>query len=233
MSDVLDALKAPVSKTSTPTPESNDADRKKLPTGGDEDTSTPIPATPVIATPVAGGDFPGLVGEGQYESPQYGDSIAWGDSWVISDIVDDPITSDPSPGLDSLLLTDARTERSVLYVTVEPGDFDADSLLATFADPDYQSEVLGLEDGEVQLSDSTADSAAVLLRGTTDGVSVVIMLEVRKTDTTGALSYVDLRATDQDFNESLLDSVQGDFSLDGKSGLDVFTTKQILAALGS
>lgn len=241
--EVLDALDAPVTEGDdgdgtedvTPTAESGDttrgtADDKKLP--DDDDVIATPDDDDATATPEDDDTSqPGVIGEGEYESPQYGDTVTWGESWAISESYDDPVVSDEDSGLDSLLFTDTATENAILYVTFEDLPFDEDDLLDMFEGDTYLENILGLEDGEILLSDTSRGATAMLVRGTYEGVETVVFLLARETDDPDVTSFIDLRAYATDFDEDLLTALDEDFEVNGDSGLDVFSIDDILDAL--
>lgn len=177
--------------------------------------------------------YPGLVAEGEYESPQHGASITWTDAWIVDESREEPIASDEDAGFDSVFLTDAATESTIVYMTVEElASSDPEEILDVITDEGYNEDVFGVDaDSEVLLSDSTADSAAILVVDDTGREPLVILMEVHALDDEGLVAFVDFRAYASDIDEDVLTAIEQDLEIEGESGLTVFTVDEVLAEL--
>lgn len=198
-----------------------------------EEATEEADETPEDETPEADADFPGLIAEGEYESPQYGTSITWTDAWLLDKTRDEPIGSDENEGFDSVFLTDAATESTIVYMTVEElASSDPEEILDVITREGYIENVFGADpDSEILLSDSTADSAAILVVDDSGAEPLVILMEVHALDDEGLVAFVDFRAYADDIDEAVLSAIERDLEIEGQPGLTVFTVDEVLAEL--
>src|SRR5690606_29629273 len=151
-------------------------------------------------------DLPGLVGTGEYVSPQYGVPVTWTEDWVLSQDHDPAILSHTDSGVDEVYLADAETGQALLYITVESshGMTDAEALLQAMSDPAYIESVLGLSaDTEVALTRTQTNRVAVMYVDTSADDPVVVILEAHIMDADTHL-FIELRTTASNLDEDLL-----------------------------
>lgn len=199
----------------------------------EDDATEEADETPEDATPGADADLPGLVAEGEYESPQHGTEITWTDAWILDERRDEPTGSDEDEGYDSVFLTDAATESTVLYMTVEElASSDPADILDRITREGYVENVFGVDpDSEILLQDSTEDAAAILLVDDTGDQPLVILMEVHALDEDGLVAFVDFRAYANDIDEDVLTAIEEDLEIGGRPGLTVFTVDEVLTEL--
>jgi hypothetical protein len=196
--------------------------------------SDPAEETPEAdATEESSTNFPGLIAEGEYESPQHGAGITWTDAWVIDETRDEPIGSDEQDGFDWVFLTDAQTERTVVYATVEElASSDPDDILTQITADGYNEDIFGIDpDSELLLSDTSADSAAILIVDDSGSDPLVILMEVHALNDDGLVAFVEFRAYASDIDEDVLTALEQELDVDGRPGLTVFTVDEILTEL--
>jgi len=189
--------------------------------------------TPEDVTPEGDTDLPGLIAEGEYESPQFGAAITWTDAWILDERRDEPIGSDEVNDIDTVFLTDAATGSTIVYMTVEElASSDPDDILDMITRPGYNEDVFGIDpDSEVLLQDSTEDAAAILVVDDSGVEPLVILMEVHALDEDGLVAFVDFRAYASDIDEDVLTALEEDLEIEGQPGLTVFTVDEILAEL--
>ena len=205
-------------------------------TGPTEEEATPAsdPTMDVDATPDAAeepaNESTGLIGEGEYESPQHGAGITWGESWVLDETRDPPVVSDEEAGFDALFLTDTDTGDATVYITVEqlPSSDPADLLSQVTADG-YNEDVFGIDpESRVLLSDITDESAAILVVDDSGEEPLVIVMEVHAIDDDGRVVFVEFRANAADIDEAMLTAIADDLEVEGRPALTVFTVEELL-----
>ncbi len=203
----------------------------------DDSSPEAEPTGEVDATPEAdateAADNPGLIDEGEYESPQHGTGITWTETWIVDENREVPIGSNEEAGFDWIFLTDAETESTVVFLTVEEvQSSDPEDVLAQITAEGYNEDVFGIDpESEVLLSDTTEDSAAIMVVDDSGPEPLVIVMEVHALDDEGLVAFVDFRAYASDINEDVLTAVEQDLEIDGQPGFTVFTVEDILAEL--
>lgn len=122
-----------------------------------------------------GTGLPGIVGEGEYESPKFGTHISWTDAWKLGDVTDphvahavggyvtEPVVSDPEFG-DMLYLADAATGSAVVSISLAVTDLSQDELIASMQTDAFLEDTLFMQPG--------ADILSLETRGTTVGMLV-------------------------------------------------------------
>ena len=236
--ELLDLIDDPEADIVTPAVESTEEDETPE-SGPNEDVdATPdaeateeadgTPGPDATEDPVNG--TTGLVGEGEYESPQHGVGISWGESWVVDETRDEPVLSDEEQGFDALFLTDASTENATVYITVEqlPSSDPADLLSQITADG-YNEDVFGIDpESRVLLSEATDESAAILVVDDSGEEPLVIVMEVHAVDDDGLVVFVEFRANAADIDEAMLTAIAEDLEIEGTPGMTVFTVEELL-----
>ena len=133
------------------------------------------------ATPVAaqtGNDLPGMIGKGEYESPQFGTSVTWTDAWDLGDVDDpnvahaiggyatEPVVSDPSSG-DAVFLSDTESGTAVITLSIAKTGTTLDDYTARMETDSFLEGNLFMETGAKVLSlETKGKSAGLLVRDT-------------------------------------------------------------------
>jgi ribonuclease E len=191
-------------------------------------------------------EFPGLIEEGEYESPQFGTGITWTDAWEVGDAsdpnvehaiggnYDGPVASDPDLG-DIVFLVDTASETSVLSLGFSPSEepIDIDTLLASMTLPEFMESNLFLSaDAELLLLDATDDTVAILARDTAPNDDHVVYLSIVADPGRDDYSFwVGLDMYEPDEYENILTSMEEDIDVDGHNVFDVFSADDIIEAL--
>lgn len=190
-------------------------------------------------------EFPGLVEDGEYVSPQFDVGITWTDAWTVGDPnnpdvehaiggnYDGPIASDSTLG-DIVFLMDTQSESAVLSLGMSPdeGPLDPDMLLAAMEQPEFLTNNLFLsEDAEVLLLDSDDDTVAMLAReaAPNDDHVVYMVIETEAQDA-GYTFWVGLDMYDAGEYERILTSMDDDIDVDGHDLFPVFSVDDMLEA---
>jgi hypothetical protein len=185
------------------------------------------------ASPAADDEFPGLVSEGDYLSPQHDVAITWSDAWLLDPDTEQPVQSFTESGVDSLYLTDSASESAIVYITVEnnSGAFDPAAALEAVSNPDYIENTLQLDPAsEIALTDTDDDGITVMYLDTSGESPFVSILEARLIDE-DTIVFIELRADAADIDADLLNAAEDDIQVDGEDALDSFSAEDVLAAL--
>lgn len=109
----------------------------------------------------------GVIGEGEYESPQHGYSVEWSDAWDIDFDYDPPVVSDEETGRDDIKLAwfgDDGEQGFANFIGAPTGELTAEQDLEPLLDPDMAAEIWGDDLEQVVLmEDIGRDGGAVLL----------------------------------------------------------------------
>ncbi len=201
--------------------------------------ATPAPATPAASTPVSGdtGDLEklGLVGDGEYESPQFGTSVEWNDDWVLDDESGDPLFSDEAEGTDGLYFIPADWTDASNYGSISVRIFAAsatdtpESVVEYWTSDEYLNG--GSGDGlEVLMSDTSRTEGGVVSLMPTDEGELVQYISVLFVDAGETAVVVEFYATPESV-EDVLASAQAAITVDGKDVLTLFEPADIAAAV--
>gem|GEM_PF-2788013 len=176
----------------------------------------------------------GLIGEGEYESPQFGTSVTWNDTWYFDDTYDNPIATDTESGLDSLTMTWADGPVTI-FLTVTTADGVAPSDLADYwASDDYLADTASA-DAELLLQDTgRSGSAAVLTRDyLDDGTEVIIMRSANCGDANcDVLVLTTFIGLPDMYSDAYADARRG-IDVNGDRLFDVFSPRNITSAIGA
>ncbi|MBA2246492.1 MAG: hypothetical protein H0W23_00065 [Chloroflexia bacterium] len=214
----------------TVTPDAGNATPDAETTPEQDETPDAEPTEEGDGTPAAVDGSSGLIGEGEYESPQHGAGITWADSWVLDETQDQPVSSDEGAGVDALFLTDEATGNAMISIRVEelPSSDPAD-LLSQIAAADYNETVLGIDpESRVLLSEATDASAAILVVDNSGEEPLVIVLEAHALNDDGLVAFVEFRAVAAEIDEPVLTALVEDLEVEGTPGLTVFTVEELL-----
>lgn len=192
------------------------------------------------------GEFPGLVEEGEYVSPQFGVEVTWSDAWAVGDRADPnvehaiggnyegPVASDPDLG-DIVFLVDTESESSVLSLGFSPNEepVEPERLLQAMGQETFLEENLFLSDeAEVLLLEANRSTAAILAREATPNDDHVVYLSIVADPGRQDYSFwVGLDVYEPDEYEDILTSMQEDIEVEDNDIFDVFGPEEILAAI--
>ncbi len=197
----------------------------------DPPNGTPTAEASPVASPST--DLPGLVGTGDYVSPQHGVPVTWTEDWVLSPAHDPAILSHTDSGVDEVYLADAESGEALLYITIEPahGMTDADALLQAMVEPAYIESVLGLSaDTDVALTRTQTNRVAVMYvdNSTDDPVVVILEAHIISGDTH---VFIELRTTASNLDEDLLDLAEDTVEASGEDAMDILDADDVIGAL--
>lgn len=237
------ATEEPQATTATTTTKGTDSgtaenprDHAKLPgrDGTSEITSGNETETGAAGTATAGIDFTdaGLLSDSEYESPQFGVGVTWGPSWYIDYSDEESVTTDPSGGMDSLMLAWDGPDFALMFIDISTADGLAPAdFVEYWTSQEYMSENVA-PNGENLLERSRAESGAVLTRDYLDsGDEVIIVKEAILLNDGENLAIVTLISTPDSFGQ-LYGDAQDDVAIAGGSGLSTFTSRQVERAIG-
>jgi hypothetical protein len=201
----------------------------------DPPDGTPTPGASPVASPVASpaSDLPGLVGTGEYVSPQYGVPITWTEAWTLSPAHEPAIASHTDTGVDEVYLADAESGQALLYLTIEPshGMSDAEALLQAMSEPAYIESVLGLSaDTEVALTRTQTNRVAVMYVDASTDDPVVVILEAHIINGDTHL-FIELRTTASNLDADLLEMAEDTVEAGGEDAMDILDADDVIAAL--
>ncbi len=178
----------------------------------------------------------GVVADGEYQSPQFGSSVTWDNTWVIDDSAKNPVLSNTADGTDQI--TFARADQSgaatygsvsVRFFAASEGDTPA-SIVDYWTSDKYLTEGAG-KGSTVLLSDSTRqEGGVVLVSKLNDGTQVIQYLSVFFLDRGKTAVVVEFYAT-PDSVETSLTNAQNGITVEGDPILTLFDPAAILKAL--
>ena len=178
-----------------------------------------------------------MIGEGEYESPQYGIPVEWADSWVIDETLDDPVLSDTVSGTDEVSLVradftqgDVETYGAMSVRFFEAGSSDSPaSIVDYWTSDDYLNG--GAGDGStVLLADSTkAEGSVILITELNSGDTLVQYLSVFFLDRGKTAVMIEFYSTDRSIADSY--DMAEEVTVDGQPILTIFNAKDIEDAL--
>ena len=180
----------------------------------------------------------GVVGEGEYESPQYGIPVEWTDAWVIDESLDEPVISDTGSGTDQIALVradftegDAETYGALSVRFFEAGPDDTpQSVVEYWTSEDYLNG--GAGDGSTELlSDASKTEGSVILISKLDnGGTLVQYLSVFFLDRGKTAVMIEFYSTDTSIADAYADAADG-VTVDGQPILTLFDARDIEDAL--
>ena len=175
----------------------------------------------------------GLVGNREYESPQFGYAVEWTRDWVPDEYFETPVISFPADEQDALCLwLDDSSLYGYIYVigqTASRGGPDAD--LEEWTDEDYIAEQWPEMDVEVVIGDANRSSAQVTyhLEDPADGTEYyTTYLSIEMDD--DSMIYITFVSDAASF-EDAYQMVAEDVTLDGDAMFTVIDWEDIEAEL--
>lgn len=193
-------------------------------------------------------EYPGLVGEGEYVSPQFYLGITWSSDWVVGDADDPlvehaiggywdgPVATEPNVG-DIVFLVDSDTGTAVLslgFSYLSP-TIAIDDVIAYMETPEYLVHNLFLsEDAEILALDASRDSVAVVARDAApneDHVIYQMMVLDPEDDDFGF--WVGLDMYDPAHYEPIIESVEAGIDVEDNEIFSVFDAGEVLDAAES
>lgn len=191
-------------------------------------------------------DFPGLNGEGDYTSPQFGLDITWEPSWQVGD-AEHPAVRHAIGGYwsntvdsvedvgDIVFLMDTDTESAVLSLAFSylSPNISITDVLSYMQEPEYLSHNLFLsEDAEVLLVESSRTSVAILARDAAPNQDHLVyqMMVVDPGDDDFGF-WIGLDIYGLDVTEDIFRSVEEDVWVEDNQIFSVFDVDEMLAAI--
>jgi hypothetical protein len=123
-------------------------------------------------------DLPGVLGKGDYESPQFGTQITWTDAWDLGDVDDphvahaiggyatEPVVSDPAMG-DMIYLSDTDTDTAVISISLAVTGSSVDDLTSMMETDAFLENTLFMDPGaEVLSTETSGNTVGLLVRDT-------------------------------------------------------------------
>lgn len=192
------------------------------------------PEASPVASPQAADSGSGLLGPGNYLSPQHQVPVTWTQTWEPDPNLDDPFPSFPMNSVDEVHLTDTAGNGVQVYITIEAAipAFDADTYLDGITQPSYAVNVLGLSpDTTVVTSTSTEQGVAAVYLDNAGEEPIVRILEVHVIDAE-TIAFVDIQADASLVDESLITSITNEIQVNGMPSLFLLTPADIISAIG-
>lgn len=193
------------------------------------------------STSGSGGDYEdaGLIGEGEYESPQYGHTVDFTDAWVINEQSDTPVTSDLDSGTDQIRLAraaDPESQNADTYGVISIRFFAAgeDDTPQSVVDYWTSRKFLtsdSMDGATVLLSDATrTEGSVVLVRENDKGVPIIMYFSVTFVDRGKTAVVSEFYATDTSVADAYADVADG-ITVDGSQIMTLFDDRDIEDAL--
>ncbi|MGC4106473.1 MAG: hypothetical protein QM753_08980 [Thermomicrobiales bacterium] len=227
----------------TETPEAEGSGKTST-RGGQDDDATETPeakgsgSTGSKKSTTGASDFEdlGVVGEGEYESPQYGIPVEWTDAWLVDESLDEPVISDTGSGTDQIGLIRAESDGAETYGALSVRFFEAgssdtpESVVEYWTSKDYLNG--GAGDGStVLLQDATKTEGSVVLISELDnGDTLVQYLSVFFLDRGKTAVMIEFYSTDASIADAYAD-VEDGITVDGQPILTLFDARDIEDAL--
>jgi len=199
-----------------------------------------VGASPAMAQ--TGTDLPGMIGDGEYESPQFGTTVRWTDAWELGDVDDpnvahaiggyatEPVVSDPTTG-DVVFLSDTRSGTAVITLSIAATGITLDDLVARMETDSFLEGNLFMEPGAKVLSlETRGDTAGLLVRDTGANSDHALYFVVTvPTDTADPTIAVAIDLFDPGTYAASLEAAEKDLTIEG---FDLFATHPVDDLLG-
>ncbi|MGC4190379.1 MAG: hypothetical protein QM589_03990 [Thermomicrobiales bacterium] len=199
----------------------------------------------VNAMPVAaqtGGDLPGMIGDGTYESPQFGTSVTWTDAWELGNVDEphvahaiggyatEPVVSDRSLG-DVVYLSDTASGTAVITLSLTASGMTLDTIVSRMDSDSFLEDNLFMEPGADVLSlEKTADSVGLLVRDTGENSAHALYFAVTVPDNPDEpIVAVAVDLFDPSTYEASLRAADKDLTIEG---FDLFAAHSVSDVLG-
>jgi hypothetical protein len=190
-------------------------------------------------------EYPGLVGEGEYVSPQFDLEITWSDEWVVGELDDPlvehanggywdgPVASEPDVG-DIVFLVDSGTGTAVLslgFSFLSP-TISIDDVVAYIEEPEFLVHNLFLsDDAEILALDASRDSVAVVARDSAPNDNhVIYQMMVLDPEDEDFGFWVGVDMYDPDYYQPIIESVEAGIEVENNEIFNVFDADEVLAA---
>jgi hypothetical protein len=193
-------------------------------------------------------EYPGLVGEGEYVSPQFDLDITWSGEWVVGEpddpliehaiggYWDGPVATEPDVG-DIVFLVDSDTGTSVLslgFSYLSP-TISIDDVVAYMETPEYLVNNLFLSEGaEILALDASRDSVAVVARDSAPNQDhVIYQMMVLDPEDEDFGFWVGLDMYDPDHYQPIIESIDAGIEVEDNEIFSVLDAGQVLEAAQS
>jgi hypothetical protein len=187
----------------------------------------------------------GLVGEGEYVSPQFDLEITWSDDWVVGELDDPlvehanggywdgPVATEPDVG-DIVFLVDSGTGTAVLslgFSFLSP-TISIDDVVAYMEEPEFLVHNLFLsDDAEILALDASRDSVAVVARDSAPNDNhVIYQMMVLDPEDEDFGFWVGLDMYDPDNYQPIIESVEAGIEVENNEIFNVFDADEVLEA---
>lgn len=199
-----------------------------------------IGASPVAAQ--TGSDLPGMLGDGEYESPQFGTAVTWTDAWQLGDVDDpnvahaiggyatEPVVSDPATG-DTVFLSDTDSGTAVITLSIAATGVSLDDLETRMQTDAFLEDNLFMEPGAEVLSlESRGDTVGLLVRDTGANSDHALFFAVQvPSDSSEPTIAVAIDLFDPQTYAASLEAAEKDLTI---QGFDLFATHSVDDLLG-
>ncbi|MGN6032624.1 MAG: hypothetical protein ACTHQE_13285 [Thermomicrobiales bacterium] len=197
---------------------------------------------PSPALAQTGTDLPGMIGDGEYESPQFGTTVSWTDAWELGDVDDpnvahaiggyatEPVVSDPTTG-DVVFLSDTDSGTAVITLSIAATGITLDDLTARMETDAFLEGNLFMEPGAEILSlETRGDTTGLLVRDTgANGDHALYFAVMVPADTADPTIAVAIDLFDPATYAASLAAAEKDLTI---QGFDLFATQSVDDLLG-
>ncbi|HYI24843.1 MAG TPA: hypothetical protein VD767_05480, partial [Thermomicrobiales bacterium] len=184
------------------------------------------------ASPVANSNT-GLLGPGNYLSPQHQVLVTWTQTWEPDPNLAEPVASHETNAVDELHLADALGEGVEIFISIEAPNpaFDAETYLDGMSDPAYIQDVLGMSAQTTIVTSTSSEQGAAIVYIDSGGTTPVVrIIEVRVVDE-DTISFVDVGADASLVDEDLINSVANEVQVNRQPGLSLLDPAEVVAAI--
>ncbi len=190
-------------------------------------------------------EYPGLVSEGEYISPQFDLEITWSGDWVVGEpddplvqhaiggYWDGPVATEPDVG-DIVFLADSDTGTAVLslgFSYLSP-TISIDDVVAYMESPEYLVNNLFLSgDAEILALDASRDSVAVVARDSAPNEDhVIYQMMVLDPEDEDFGFWVGLDMYDPDHYEPIIERIESGIEVEDNEIFSVLDAGEVLEA---
>lgn len=181
----------------------------------------------------SGGDFAdlGLISDNEYESPQFGITVEWSDTWFVDMGDDSSVISNEESLFDTLMLVWGGSGDGLMWIDITTTEgLTPEDMVDYWTSAEYMDEYTD-PDAEILLEESDDLSGSVLYRDyLSDGEEVLILVEASVLEDEEHMSIVTLMSYPDEFI-GVVDDADADVSVDGGDVLNTFRVRDIENAI--